>query len=119
MSGHGRAGVAGAAVKKAVLALVVALVLAPISSLLATQAAELIWRWYLAPQYGAGPTTRAWFGMSALASLALVGIAHLVINHGNAKPVTVVTTLQTVAMTQAAAWLVVLSAWWPRLLGWI
>lgn len=48
-------------------------VTAPLSALLVSWAAGTMWDWFLRPQYGAGPSSAAWFGIATIAGIVLVG----------------------------------------------
>lgn len=48
-------------------------VTAPLSALICAWAAGTLWDWFLRPQYGAGPSGPAWFGIATIASIVLVG----------------------------------------------
>lgn len=49
------------------------LVLAPLGALLSTWGATTLWRWYVEPQYGAGPTAQTWYGLSLLLGMMMFG----------------------------------------------
>lgn len=42
------------------------LIAIPASALVYTQALSMLWRWYLRPQYGFGPSFEAWYGVSMI-----------------------------------------------------
>jgi hypothetical protein len=52
-----------------VITVLVAMLLSPFSGMVRALAFRLLWGWFLAPQYGDGPTLRAWFGVSILITL--------------------------------------------------
>lgn len=58
-----------------VLAALVVAILSPFTGMLHALTFRLLWSWFLAQQYGEGPTLRTWFGISAITSL-LAGIRH-------------------------------------------
>jgi len=45
------------------------LVAAPICALVTAATAETLWAWFMAPQYGRGPSMAAWYGVSLLVAL--------------------------------------------------
>jgi len=55
--------------------LLLIIVAIPASALLETVAARNVWSWFLATQYGPGPTLGAWFGISVTVSI-LTGRLH-------------------------------------------
>jgi hypothetical protein len=52
-----------------VLAILVGALLSPFTGMLRALAYRLLWSWFLAPQYGEGPTLQTWFGIGVLYSL--------------------------------------------------
>lgn len=49
--------------------LLVSMLLFPLRAVAYITAADAIWNWFVAPQYGDGPGRAAWFGMFVLAML--------------------------------------------------
>jgi hypothetical protein len=49
-------------------------ILIPLSALAEAGAAQLLWRWFVAVQYGAGPTMPAWYGLFMIAGIAHLGL---------------------------------------------
>lgn len=49
-----------------VLAVLVGMMLSPFTGIVRALACRLMWRWFLAPQYGDGPTLQTWFGIGVL-----------------------------------------------------
>lgn len=45
------------------------LIAIPASTLVYTQALTMLWRWYLRPQYGTGPSFAAWYGVSMIVTV--------------------------------------------------
>lgn len=52
-----------------VLAFLVAVLLMPFVGMLRALTYRLLWGWFLAPQYGEGPSLQAWFGLGILFTL--------------------------------------------------
>lgn len=55
-----------------VLAALVGMLLSPLTGIVRALAFRLMWRWFLAPQYGEGPSLRAWFGIAVLHAMIFV-----------------------------------------------
>lgn len=55
--------------------LVLLVALAPVLAALKAWTAATVWRWFLAEQFGPGPSIGAWFGIMAIAWLVLHGVA--------------------------------------------
>lgn len=51
-----------------VLAILVGALLSPFTGMLRAFAYQLLWNWFLAPQYGEGPALQTWFGIGVLYS---------------------------------------------------
>jgi hypothetical protein len=54
-----------------VIALLVSTLLAPFLGMLRALTYRLFWNWFVAPQYGDGPTLETWFGIGTLAALIM------------------------------------------------
>ena len=52
-----------------VIAILVGALLSPFTGMVQALAYRLLWGWFLAPQYGEGPTLQTWFGVGVLYSL--------------------------------------------------
>ena len=50
-----------------------ALVLSPITALLSAKTMHTLWGWFVARDYGDGPSLAAWFGLSEIATIVLSG----------------------------------------------
>lgn len=48
-------------------------VMGTLSSLVQAWAASTIWRWFLAPSMGEGPTYAGWFGLACIVAILLAG----------------------------------------------
>lgn len=57
-----------------VLAALIGVVIAPFTSIVQALAVRLMWTWFLAPQYGDGPTLRAWFGVIVVFDLFTISL---------------------------------------------
>lgn len=55
-------------------AVLVGLLMAPLTSLFNAKAMSTIWSWFVARDYGVGPSEAAWFGLSSILSVALIPI---------------------------------------------
>jgi hypothetical protein len=55
--------------RDAILMLLLGLVLVPVSGVLRALTFRLLWGWFMATQYGDGPTLQTWFGINVLVSL--------------------------------------------------
>lgn len=89
----------------------------PLSALLVSWAAGTMWDWFLRPQYGAGPSAAAWFGIATIASIILVGPLSGIAKDNQDAPITAksIGYLLGVAIVMP---LVVGSAWIVRALVW-
>lgn len=52
-----------------ILAFLMGMLFTPFLGMLRALAYRLLWGWFLAPQYGDGPTLQAWFGVGVLYTL--------------------------------------------------
>jgi hypothetical protein len=52
-----------------VIAALVGTLLSPFTGMLRAIVYQILWNWFLATQYGEGPTLKTWFGIGALCSL--------------------------------------------------
>lgn len=50
--------------------IIMLLALLSLSTVLEVALSKWLWAWFIAPQYGAGPTTLTWFGVWALHGVA-------------------------------------------------
>lgn len=107
--------------KKALLSLLVSALIAPFSALLHTVALRLLWAWFLAPEYGPGPSTRAWFGISTIVGLAFIGVHYAIVAYAPAQDEHrgVRRAINRVITLQVATWFAVLLAFLSvNLFGW-
>lgn len=100
---------------------VVGLVAAPITALINAWAMSTIWSWFVQPQFGAGPSSAAWYGLASIVSLVLIPAAIATTNDKNRQPDD--SLARTIALP-IGLWLVALSAvavsWVTgQILGWI
>lgn len=66
-----------------VLAILIGVLITPFTGMVYALACRLLWGWFVAPQYGDGPTLETWFGVSALYGV-IVAIGQA--RHDSAKP---------------------------------
>jgi hypothetical protein len=74
------------------LALLTAIAITPFTGMLRAVVYRLLWGWFLAAQYGAGPTLAAWFGIGLLMSMLTVKFDS---SESTGKPVTIGAVLET------------------------
>lgn len=89
-------------------------VLIPVSALLITWAAGLLWSWHLEPQYGPGPKPIAWYGIAMLVFL----IVREKRVDGEAEKAPVLAPIRTLAHTAAFTAVTLASSCFVRALFW-
>lgn len=99
-----------------ILALMAAIIIAvPINAYFYAYTATILWDWFLAVQYGAGPTLAAWYGISTLFGL-------LQIKQNNTTTETsslIVVILSSIFVTLLSCGLTLFAAFCVRkILGW-
>jgi hypothetical protein len=96
--------------------LAAAVVVQPFVSLFVAWTLTVEWRWFLAEQYGPGPSLMSWFGLSLIAGL-IIGVATVSVARkpGHDKPRNAIASMVGVGFGAA---LVLGIAWLYRALLW-
>lgn len=56
---------------KHLTAILIALVISPITALMSAATMSKLWEWYVVRDYGAGPSYASWFGLSVILGIAI------------------------------------------------
>ena len=94
-------------------AAVVAFVLSPLSALTYAFTSQKIWTWFVAEQWGDGPTFQTWVGLGELFSLYMLA-SRITRSRDEHAKVTVTDTIAHVVVVNLLALAAILSAAWLR-----
>lgn len=106
---------------KHLMAIVFAFALSPITALVSSATMSKLWDWYVARDYGSGPSFAAWFGLN---TILVLGVAPALMSIAREKKEDKNTPMLDVFGRAFAVWvlmgIMLLSAWCTgQLLSWI
>jgi hypothetical protein len=86
--------------------LIIFVITGPLNAVIYAKTASVLWDWFLMKEYGSGPSTAAWFGISTIVGLLHIKKSHEFEGSLLARALfMVLLTLLLCGVTLASAWL--------------